>query len=152
MKYFTREYVMGELDDPEFEDRLVQYVRYRSTIWSRLPRDVQRAVNEVKFHDAKIIILDERESEKVVELRLATQGIEDPHAVCVDLVYKNAEIVNVGSMTAAEIARRESTELLYYELDVLDGQVEQRFIVAPDASEFAIRFTDFEFSVDDVIA
>src|SRR4051794_31439184 len=104
MKYFTKEYVMGELDDAEFDQRLAQYLQYRATIWERLPTDLRKATNEVPFHDAKIESVDADDSAKIVRIELRCQRFEDKAARSVVLVYSDAELVDSGQRPAAKVA------------------------------------------------
>lgn len=75
MKYFTRECVLGELDDVEFDDRLVQYLRYRDSVWDLLPVNLRKAIDSVPFHDAKVARLYVREAEREIELELLVRSV-----------------------------------------------------------------------------
>jgi len=116
MRFFTREWSEGALDDPAAERIAEQYADHLAELWDLLPSTVRHFVDEVDLHDGltRRVQFDDGTRELVVEFRT---GDEQDGFFDVALRYVDAEI------SAADLERLRTTqsnpdrEILSDELD-----------------------------------
>ncbi len=139
MKYFTREWIQGELSDEDHAGAIARYWEYIDQIKMILPANLQILAANVNLHDGLFtsVLLNSRES--LLQISFITGdlqvGYEDLilHYSDIDL-----ELLNVGLLE--ELANSPDTEVLYDEVDVAgDGLYEHRLAFWPEG-ELAIRF------------
>ena len=138
MKYFTRAWTRGE-SDKKCARTSMRYVRRLQTIWSRLPRSMQRLARRISIHDGRPRGGFYDSVAGLLELRLRC---DDRQGGEIDLVlrYHAAEFVLGDGPELADILNDPETEFYYDEVDLRrDSRLEHRVLFFP-RGEVAIRF------------
>jgi hypothetical protein len=137
MRYFTRELCDGDLPDDVYESRFTDYEQYLRFNLERMPESIRRLATEVPLHDAKVIALEYRTADVVVDLRLRSgdlqQGYFDVHLIYRDVSWFEA----MPSMDV--VVKGNETELLYDEVAILDTEFQHSMIFDP-AGSFGCAF------------
>ncbi len=140
MRWFTREWVDGDVTDEEQERRISAYEAHVAHVRPSLAHGAEQLLDAVNLHDA---LLRFWRYEPGVELLLEVVtgdlqvGYED-----VQLRYGSAEIDSDTAQVLESLRGRKGVEMLYDEVDVTpDGRYEHRIIAWP-TGEAAIRFSD----------
>ena len=144
MRFFTREWCRGDLEDEDAERIPELYAEHLRALRDRLPPRVLRFSEEINLHDGLVrdLSLDEKAGTLRVRIRAGDQqvGYYD-----VDLLYLGV-VLDPRTVPILEKVRRDARyELLYDELDADESpQVVHRLIFSPE-DEVEIRFRDLSW-------
>lgn len=139
MKWFTREYVTGGLDDDEWERRRLDYARHLTLIQAKLADGAEELVASVNVHDGQVQEWS-FEPDGAFRLRLLAGDLQRGYEM-LTLLYHGAELVDA---TTADLDAwrldQAGVELVEDEVDVRSGGgYEHRLLVWPEGA-FGIRF------------
>lgn len=147
MRYFTRGWATGELDDDETEGAGQAYQRRLEAIAGRLPAAARTLAHEVQLHDALVERVRWRPGAQVLTLTLVTCG-HAGECQTVELAYVGALLGEHRLETLRAVARDRDTELLYDEVDIDDdGLLSHRLLFWPrdeltiDCQELRVEVT-----------
>ncbi|MBI5362462.1 MAG: hypothetical protein HZA53_04730 [Planctomycetes bacterium] len=131
MKYFTRGWVNGELDDDASEAVVVAYRRRLEAIMPSLPESVRRLAREVSLHDALVEQVRWRPHDRTLTLVfVVTCGPGAPGTARV--VYEGALLGERRLDALRSVARDRDAVLLYDEVDLgEDGGLVHRLLFWP---------------------
>lgn len=145
MRYFTRGWANGELDDAEGGRVVEAYQRRLEAIMPRLPAPARVLAREVSLHDAIIESVRWHPAAKELTLTLATVDPSGYHTVA--LTYRGALLGVERVRTLREVARDRETEVLYSEVDIDDdGLLAHRMLFWP-RDELTIDFGELGLEV-----
>ncbi len=144
MRWFTREWATGALDESEFERRVSEYQQHLEAIRPDL-RDGAEQLLSVNIHDAQVRSWQLTE-DGVLHLRVLAGDLQRGYE-WLDLRYELVRLVGASSEDIGGWRLDEpGVELLYDEIDGADGgKYEHRILVSPDG-EFGIRFSSVELT------
>ena len=139
MKWFTRSWAAGDLDDEEFDRRRSDYRQHLMLIAADLDSGAEQLVSSVNLHDAKVKEFEARDA-RSFRLRVVAGDLQQGYE-WLTLIYEDADLVEA---TEDELGTSRLTggdvELLYDEIDVsADGRYEHRMLLWPEG-EFGVRF------------
>lgn len=138
MKFFTREWVNGEMSDEAADAVVTSYHGYIASI--DLPQSIKNLAS-LNPHDACILEVAQEASANTLRLRLRCGDLQVGYFDAI-LTFTGA---TVGTNDATTLARAKSPancEVLYDEVDRADAAAfEYRLLLCP-AGEFSIRFGD----------
>jgi hypothetical protein len=147
MKYFTRGWSKGELDDETSDQMRAAYWDRVKSLRSSMPASVNKLATATKLHDAVIdrISWDRRRRNLKLELVLV-----DDHSHSgsygVTLLYKGVQLSDKQIGLLAERARDRRTEILYSEVDLEEnGTWVHRMLFEP-VGEISIWFSSLKLS------
>jgi len=131
VRYFTRGWATGELDDDETEGAVQAYARRLEVIASRLPEAARTLAHGVRLHDAVVEQVRWRPGAQLLTVTLvAGDHATGYHAVHVE--YVGALLGDHRLDTLRAVARDRDTELLYDEVDIDDdGLLSHRLLFWP---------------------
>jgi hypothetical protein len=147
MRYFSRGWAEGDLDDEE-EARLEQaYVRRLDAIAPQLSEPVRRLAREVNLHDAIIETIRWRGATQELTLALATVDTASRYHTVV-LTYLGVQLGNRQLEALRDVACDRETEILYHEVDRddADGLLAHRLLFWP-RDELTIFFRALRLDV-----
>jgi hypothetical protein len=135
MRWFTREYVNGELDDTDQERRQRDYRRHLDALEPQLTDGAELLVR-ISLHDAQLLDLatDARAGGLTLGLLCGDRqrGYER-----ITLRYQHAELIGADAEAVREWLS--TGEIVEDEIDRHSSGFEHRMLVWPDG-EFAVRF------------
>ena len=127
MRFFTPEWHGGDITEAESDAVLAAYQRHVAEILPQLHATVRVLARELALHDARVrrVVVDRPGGEVRVELRCGDRqaGYYD-----LDLVYLDAVVDARDATELAAAARDPRSELLYDEVDVIDGAGEAAYL------------------------
>jgi len=140
MKYFTRDWALGEMSERDSAVRRDAYWRHIDSLVAQLPATVRRLAKHVNLHDGLVrrALVDRRAGSLALELRCGDLqvGYSDT-----DLVYSGVDFSSVDLALLEKRAGDPETELLYDEVDLDDaGRFVHRISFEPHG-EVDIRFS-----------
>ncbi len=147
MKFFTRAWTEGELDDATAERIPELYREHLAAILDALPVAARRLATELNLHDALIraVVLDRPAEKLVLALRCGDLG---SGYFDIDLEYGNVEITPDFVSTLRELADHPDAEVLYDEVDLSEGPaILHRLLFAPHG-EIELRFRELAIRVE----
>jgi len=139
MKWFTRSWSRGELDDEESHRRLSDYQRHLKSIAADLDNGAEQLASSVNLHDAQVKVCDLEEGGSL-RLRLLAGDLQQGYE-WLTLIYEGADLLGANSdeLRTWRLTDR-GAELLYDEIDLSeDARYEHRILVWPQG-EFGVRF------------
>jgi len=139
MKFFTREWTHGELDDATAERIAERYADHLAELWDRLPSTVRQFVDEVNLHDGliQLVAFDPGEKELALTVRA---GDEQEGYFDVTLRYFDVAIAPADLDVLNAAQSDPEREMLYDELDADGpGRFVHRILFSPDG-EVEITF------------
>jgi hypothetical protein len=146
MRYFSRGWANGELDDDEDKRAMDAYARRLDTITPRLPDPARKLARDVGLHDAIIGSVLWRPAVQELTLTLAT-GTSETGYYTVTLTYVGAMLGVRRVDTLRAVARDRETEVLYHEVDIEDdGLLVHRLLFWP-RDELTIDFRELRLQV-----
>ena len=159
MRWFTRSWHAGELPDADHDAVIADYARHIAELAPSLPpglRLLSEAGGQVSLHDGWFI--DVRWKVGSPEVLLCDVACWDmPGGVLVGnvwtypalhvrLVYRGARLLQPPPDGGRIVMPR--AELLYGEVDRVDGQFEHRVLLwPPEAGSFEVRFDDVDVAI-----
>lgn len=146
MRYFTRGWAAGELDDNE-ADQVAEAYRVRlAVIAPRLPPAMLRMTREIRLHDALIERVIWDPASRRLWLSLVCEDREGGQLL-MRLCYGGAMLGAGRVESLRRAAESRLTELLYDEVDVDDaGILSHRLLFAP-SEEVTIDFENMDMTV-----
>lgn len=130
MKYFTREWVNGDLSEGEWSSVTQNYLAYLASVADQLPSQILELAFHTNLHDGLIqkavLSIDNRQLELVVTCGDLQTGYFD-----VTLVYFGVTITPENWKSLEEAASNPKTEFLYDELEVMDKKYAHRILFWP---------------------
>jgi hypothetical protein len=146
VRYFTRGWATGELDDDEHTRVLDAYARRLEAIERRLPESMRRLAHEVNLHDALIEQIRWRSSARELVLELVAGDIQAGYQT-VKLRYVGALLGRARMETLRAVACSRETSILYDEVDIDDkGELTHRLLFEP-RDELTIDFAELRLEV-----
>lgn len=139
VRWLTREWASGELDDDEWDARWEQYASHCADVRSRLSKDAELLL-DVNLHDAQHRSFEYSPHETLTVRALMGDLIVGYEFV--ELTYMDAElrVSEVGSVRALRLLH-DRTEILYTEVDAeADGRFVHRVLLWP-RGEYEVVFT-----------
>ncbi|HTH07862.1 MAG TPA: hypothetical protein VL916_18415 [Ilumatobacteraceae bacterium] len=147
MRYFTRGWANGDLDDPEWERALADYQARLEEIGGRLSFAVDELARRTNLHDALIDSVRWEMATGRLTLKLVHHHLDTDEHRLLTLVYEGAMLgaARVESLRRAALSR--DTELLYDEVDFdeKDGLFVHRILFWPN-EELTIEFRSLTLS------
>ena len=150
MRFFTRAWCTGELDDRSFEEALGDYWRHVAEISPRLSPTTRLLAQHLNLHDARFKSVIVEPDSRRAELHLRCGDLQVGY-FDLTLMYGNASVAEVerGSDSVAIIVSDHRTEILYDEVTIAeDGFIEHNLLCWPQG-EICIRYSDLSVSVRD---
>jgi hypothetical protein len=142
MRFFTRQWAAGELSDEAFEAAPGAYALYLASL--ELPADVA-LLSRVDLHDGRVLDVDVEAGSVAIRLRCGDlqRGYSDVR-IGYGRVALDAELqaLLIGAAKSRE-------EVLYDELDCVDGVFQHRWLLASHA-EVCISFGCVSLLVESV--
>ena len=131
MKYFTREWAVGELSEVESNEVIAAYERHLDRVLGQLPATVRCVARELTLHDGLIrrVIYDRTGRELRLELRCGDNqlGYFD-----LDLTYMGAILDQADLVVLRDAALDTETEMWFDEIDLAgDGAFIHRVLFYP---------------------
>ncbi len=135
MRFFTKEWLSGELTDAAFNAAPTEYRLHIAAL--RLPQDVL-ALAEVDNHDG--LMLDVQYEPKSAQLKLRLRCGDRQRGYCdLNIKYSAATLDAASLSVLRDAIRIPKEELLYDELDRVDDVFEHRLILTSH-KEVCVRF------------
>jgi len=144
MRFFTPEWLAGDLDDEDFERAGALYEQRLSEIRVSLPTSVRQFVSDVSLHDG-LVRRAEADTDRfrlVVRVGDLQRGYSD-----LDVRYSNVQFLR--GIPSTEDALNSHEEIVCDEFDVAENSIEHRLLFA-SGEEFLVRFQDLDFHVTPV--
>jgi hypothetical protein len=137
MKFFTRGWVDGDMTDEEADAVVRSYWRQIEAL--NLPPSV-RDLADLNPHDAYILDVEHEPRSQTLRLRLRCGDLEIGYF---DAVLDFSDVrIEAAHLALLVESRRPEAEVLYDEVDRVDGRVfEYRLLLHPEG-EVAMRFGD----------
>ncbi|MFF2368950.1 hypothetical protein [Agromyces sp. NPDC058110] len=140
MKWLTREWASGGLDDDEWDRRCEEYQAHNDEVLPRLSNGAERLIQEINLHDAQIHAFEHRADHDLVmraligDLQVGYQFIE--------LTFHDSQLrLEPGSTLESLRLLDDETEIIYDEVDVQsDGRFVHRVLLWPEG-EYEVIFT-----------
>jgi hypothetical protein len=148
MKYFTREWCWGDLDDDQAEKVSKNYDRYLDSIRSSLPFALKLLGNNINLHDGivkKVKVFGVKKS-------LGLSGIFGDLEIGyfnLSVEYRNIHDLDLDWITG--VFQRKKVEIIRDEIEVVkSGDVPRFFhrLIFSNKSEFQICFGDCSFQIE----
>jgi len=148
MRYLTRGWAGGDLDDAECEAASAAYLARLDEIGDRLPPTVLRLAREINLHDAIVEWVHWAPIPKTLEISFVTSS--DRHGRgAVLLTYRGALLGVQKVETLRRVARDREACVLYDEVDRnSSGELVHRLLFWPN-EELGIDFAELELSVSE---
>jgi hypothetical protein len=151
MRYFTRGWHAGELDDAESEAVRVAYQARLAAITPQLPEALLRLASELDVHDGIIDSVCWHPRRHVLELVLVCRALDASGRGSSDvearIEYRGAMLGEQRVRTLQRVATSRETEVLYDEVDLNhDGSFAHRLLFEP-AEELTIDFTALDLVI-----
>ncbi len=149
MKYFTREWHSGQLDDAEFERRVKVYWLHINEILPKLPkpcRDLATGKHKITLHDAKIRKVTYHREKKQLCLSLSCGDLQIGY-FDLDITYFDVMDIEKIAARLQDISCNPRHELLYDEIDIDElGHITHSILFWPKKEgEIEIRFARLEY-------
>jgi len=142
MKYFTQQWVRGDMTDDESDAVVPAYWDYLTTLLPKMPPVVQELATTVNVHDALIEMVVFHRAAQHLRLELLVGDLQEGYTG-IHLSYSNA-VFDPAMLKV--IASDLESEVLYDELDVLpNGHFEHRILFWP-YRELVISFDSLAFT------
>ncbi len=143
MKYFTKEWVNGNLSDEECDCIRKEYLSYMNRVKESLPLSVRSLATEINIHDGLFtsVIMDTQNILLKLELLIGDLqvGYED-----LTLKYSDVDFSLLDTSLLETLANSSETEALYDEVeDVGNGLYQHRIIFWP-GGHLCIQFKNLE--------
>jgi len=135
MRFFTKEWLSGELTDEAFEAVPTEYRLHLAAL--RLPHDVL-ALAEVDNHDGLVLDVEYEPQPKKLMLRLRCGDLQRGYCD-LTISYSDAALDAASLAVLREAVRNPKDELLYDEVDRVGDRFEHRFILSSH-KEACVRF------------
>lgn len=151
MRYFTRGWQAGELDDAESEAVCLAYQARLAAITPQLPEALRRLARELDVHDGIIDRVRWYPRRRVLVLVLVCGAFDASGRVSGDvearIEYRGAQLGEQRVRTLQRVATSRETEVLYDEVDLNDdGSFAHRLLFEP-ADELTIDFTALDLAI-----
>jgi hypothetical protein len=143
MKFFTREWLTGELTDETYERVIPAYNRHLAEILPRLTPTLRIFAKTENLHDALIRGIVVGSAQRMLQLYLRCGDVQYGY-YDLDIHYKGIQADEVVIDTLALVAQNAHSEVLFDELDALDDAFVHSLIFHP-GSEVSIIFEDFAY-------
>ena len=151
MKWLTREWASGALDDSEWDARWREYQSHCTAVLPRLSDGAERLVQEVALHDAQIHSFEYRAHDALV-VRALVGDLQVGYEF-VELNFVDAELRLEPGATIDSLRFLDTeTEILHDEVDVeADGRFVHRVLLWPQG-EYEVVFTALSERREEAIA
>ncbi len=157
MRYFTRGWHSGDLDDDEVDAARTAYWARITAIEDRLPEPILRLARQVNLHDGMIEKITWDGAGKGLVLDVVVSALDPPHQVqTVRIALGGALMGEKGIDTLRDAARDRNASNLYWEVDVddrgwsSDAPFILRLLFWP-RDELSIDFAELTLDVEDRI-
>lgn len=155
MRYFTRGWHEGDLDDDEADAVKAAYWARIATIEDRLPEPILRLARHVNLHDGVIEKVTWDPANESLVLDLVASALKSPQQVqAVRIAFGGALMGEKRIDTLRDAARDRKSSILYWEIDVDDrgwspeAPFVLRLLLWP-RDELSIDFAELELDVED---
>ena len=141
MKWFTRDFVNGALDDEEWERRRSEYGHHLSSIRANLGHGAEELVTSVNLHDAQLQNW-RFEKDGTLQLRVLAGDLQVGYER-VTLRYFDAKLVGATEEELRTWTRsNRPVEVIWDEVALApDDNYEHRFLLRLPDAEFGIAFS-----------
>src|SRR5262245_53317860 len=144
LRFFSKKWHRGDLDDREPEDRPAAYLAHIHALTTSLPTDALRLVENVSLHDRLIRRFEREGANLTLTVRAGDQQIGYFDA---SLRYFTAGLSSEDATFLAHASARRDVEILYDEFDSLgEAAWIHRFLFCP-YHEIAVEFEAFKLGV-----
>lgn len=137
MRFFTREWINGELEDEAADTVVLAYRRHLEALG--LPNTIKKLA-ELNSHDGYVLDVELEASENSLRIRLRCGDLQVGYFDA-ELTFKNVKMSPTDLSTLAQAQRSAGFEILYDEVDREAGAFMYRLLFQP-AGEVSIRFSD----------
>jgi len=141
MKFFTREWANGTLEEGESRRLERSYDLHLTSIMPKLPRDAQLLASEISIHDGLIKNIKVDRSTRTISLELICGDIQKGY-FDLDILYRDAKLIEMDINTLETLTKDQRTELLYDEFEQLDNSKFIHRILLEPEGELAFSFDD----------
>lgn len=138
MKWLTREWATGGLDDDEWDARWSAYQAHNTAVIPLLSNGAERLIEDIYLHDAQIRSFDVLGD--VLAMRALIGDLQVGYEF-IDLRYDGAELrLEPGASIRSLRLQKRGTEIIYHEVDVEgDGRFLHRVLLWP-RGEYEVAF------------
>ncbi|MBK9099741.1 MAG: DUF4085 family protein [bacterium] len=119
MKYFTREWCNGRLNDEQYQKVKNSYRNYINRIYSKLPATIKKLLRQNGLHDSlfKSVLIDQRKN--YLHIKFLSGDLQMGYFEF-EIVYIGINLSNKIIDDLFRIFRNEKTEFLYDEIRMIE--------------------------------
>lgn len=141
MKWLTREWASGELDDDEWDEHWKEYLAHNDEMLPRLSNGAERLIQEINLHDAQIHAFEHR-PDNVLVIRALIGDLQVGYQF-IELTFLDSQVrLEPGSTLESLRLLDDQTEIIYDEVDVeADGRFVHRVLLWPQG-EYEVVFAN----------
>lgn len=139
MKWLTREWASGGLDDEEWDERWENYLAHNDEVLPRLGSGAERLVQDINLHDAQIHAFEHR-ADNVLVVRALIGDLQVGYEF-IELAFLDSHLrLEPGSTLESLRLLEDETEIAYDEVDVeANGRFVHRVLLWP-RGEYEVVF------------
>jgi hypothetical protein len=144
MRFFTREWALGAVEEGEALNAVESYEAHLLRIAHALPEHLRELTERVSLHDGLVQKAVSRR-DGVFDLLIRAGDLQCGYFDAV-LHYRDVSSV-AGDPSPSVLLAGGDFEILYDEIDLAsNGEVEHRLLLSPDG-ELLVRFSGFDYAV-----
>ena len=148
MKYFTKEWASGKLDDVRHERARSDYWKRLNEISDEMPAPLKKLSNSISLHDALINRVSIDRTQSLLIVNLVAGDVQEGY-FNLTLTYHDVQWEQLDLKKLSSAARDRRTELLYDEIDVLkSGRFSHNILMSGDYE--GDKYFDLEFLFSEV--
>lgn len=149
MKYFTREWCLGEYDDATADSVCMLYEAHLAKIWDVLPDSLKHISKNISIHDGLFSIVLYNRSKRILIIHITCGDLQVGY-YDLKLVYNNTYIEDAELCAWQGWIMNDDTEIIYDEIDVThDIRYEHRILLEPEG-EMRIVFQELQYSIHSI--
>jgi hypothetical protein len=142
LKYLTRQWQDGELDDDAFDRAFDEYKARLDSIRGKLPRALLQLTEEIGVGDGIIHVARFHPPARMLELWICTGDLQKGYSL---VHVRYSEVFSVEGAPTADAAIERSDEIILDEVDIdTDGTLIHRLLLSPHG-ELWLQFGDVTF-------
>lgn len=144
MKYFTKEWCLGILNEKKINSIANEYNEYIDKIYYKLPVTLKLLAKNVSLHDGivKSVLFDKKNN--ILEIYGIFGDLQFGY-FNLGLRYFNVDAINISKVH--EIFLNKNIEILNDEIEILSEEKFSHRFIFQTKQEFEILFTDIEITV-----
>lgn len=142
MRWLTREWAAGSLEEDEYDQRWSSYLAHRSEVRPRLHSGADRLLDSIHLHDGQVRSFDDKPRD-TLQVRVLTGDLQVGYEF-VEMSYAEAELQLDAGVTMRSLNLFGSdVEIIYDEVDIAsEGRFVHRVLLWPEG-EYEVVFSAF---------